>query len=380
MDCILHIGTEKTGTTAMQSGIEGARAGLLARGVAMSEQLGRGNNHRRLVQYVQSAPDDAMRRQGLDDPAVFAAHFEGFEEALRGEMMAARGAGARAFLISSEHFHSRLKTVDEMAALHRVLAPVADRFRVLVWLRPQHELRRSLYSTALQMGYRARPERFQTDRGPDHLYYNYHALLSLWAEVFGEAAIEARLFDEAHGGFDALWEAIGGLGPCPARRSPARQNAALGLGAAEIAYAYNLAHPGPDTDSGASAARAKVMRALRAVEAPDTPLILPDAAAFQARFDDSNRALFEAFLPGARFAAPAPFAPVSFDQIAAGHGARIAAVAGAIFPDAPERFQDEISRFDRQGGAVSDLADLFDRLRGKRAAAAPPRKRFFGLF
>ena len=97
---------------------------------------------------------------------------------------------------SSEHFHSRVRQRHEIVRLYDRLAPLYDRIRILVYLRRQDALALSAYNTALQAGEtRALTLSRITATTP---YYDYLSLLQRWAEVFGEDALEVRLFDKAH--------------------------------------------------------------------------------------------------------------------------------------------------------------------------------------
>ena len=77
MDCVLHIGTEKTATTLLQSWLYSNREALSAQGVFLSSVLKEGNN-RKLVSYFQPQTDDWLRRQHIATEADKTAFFDGF--------------------------------------------------------------------------------------------------------------------------------------------------------------------------------------------------------------------------------------------------------------------------------------------------------------
>ena len=78
MQCILHIGTEKTGTTLIQNWLYANQEALSEQGVFLSEQLGKTNN-RLISAYFQPELDDWAKRNHIQNQAQKDAFFEGFE-------------------------------------------------------------------------------------------------------------------------------------------------------------------------------------------------------------------------------------------------------------------------------------------------------------
>ena len=64
MKCILHIGTEKTGTTLIQDCIYSNYNALSKQRVAVSNELDRPNN-RKLVAYFQTTFDDYFKQNKI---------------------------------------------------------------------------------------------------------------------------------------------------------------------------------------------------------------------------------------------------------------------------------------------------------------------------
>ncbi|WP_143083339.1 hypothetical protein [Nitrosomonas communis] len=100
-------------------------------------------------------------------------------------------------LISSEHFHSRLTSIDEIAALRDFFSNYADDFRIVLYLRRQDRVAISHYSTKLKLGMPS-PEIFPTHT-PISLdyYYDYEKIYDNWEKVFGASAINIRFFDRS---------------------------------------------------------------------------------------------------------------------------------------------------------------------------------------
>lgn len=383
LECILHIGTEKTGTTLLQGWLDHNRAALAEAGLALSLVAGRGNN-RRLVMALLASPDGLMRRMGMPRPGDFQAKYPDFESNLKAEMKAAKDNGAARFLFSSEHFHSRLTTAEELQALKRMLAPFVSRFRILVYLREQSDLRRSLYSTALRKGFALRPEAFQPDIEPASKYYNYADLLDRWANVFGHDAIEPVVYSApafANGDIrsDFLTRVAPDLnheglqdGPLPER------NAAFCFEAAQLAFAFNVALPGPDFIQVANQRRAKVMQGLSAAQGPMSRLVLPGGQDVMMRFAPSNLDMAKRYLSDPH----PPFPPATgpddcsdWTLCRPGNGARLRAMVGAL--DGAHNVGGRIDELNAQGGALEEVSALFA---AALAPAAPAKRRRGGLF
>ncbi|MBD3763762.1 MAG: hypothetical protein IE927_03230 [Rhodobacterales bacterium] len=188
MELLLHIGTEKTGSTAIQAWLDANDRGLAQSGIHVARCLGR-PDHRWLAIQARTPgrPVEDLLSPGLQaarDPAALGAHLAA---ALADEVAAAEAADCHLFVISSEHLHSRLPTATEVNRVAALLAPLFDGVEVLCYLRPQAELHQS----RLSVGVRALAhgpwalEAFATDPA----YYDYFALWQRWSAAFGEVTL-----------------------------------------------------------------------------------------------------------------------------------------------------------------------------------------------
>lgn len=301
MKLLLHIGTEKTGSTLLQDWLYANRAALSAQGVYFSERREHRNNTR-LVSYFRSSLDDYTRRHGIQDQAAKERFFTGYEDELRAEI----GLAAKThehMVISSEHFHSRLRNDGEVRRLHNFLAPLFSEIKVLCYFREQSSLRVSLYSTALRAGETRPLEAFHADRRAQHPYYDFLGLARRWSDAFGRSALDFRLFDRdsfADGDIrrDFLNALPAGIDADQLDFSVERRNESMGYLRARAQIALNRGQPFWD-DRGLVNRRNLAMRdVLDACDALARGDITDESGArFGAQFLESNREFLRSYLP-----------------------------------------------------------------------------------
>ena len=100
----------------------------------------------------------------------------------------------KSVIISSEHFHSRLETREEIERLFALLKKRFSEIKVLVYLRRQIQVAVSLYSTLCRTG-GYRESIFPKNITEDNHYYNYYLLLEKWSNVFGQENLVPRIFE-----------------------------------------------------------------------------------------------------------------------------------------------------------------------------------------
>lgn len=198
MDVVVHIGTEKTGTTTLQAMLHDNRQRLISSGYYFVQSPGPRNN-RDLPVYClrQRRIDDHCRANLIDDVEAKIA----FQRRIRSRFdaeMAELPPGIHTVLISSEHFHSRLLHEDEIVNLRALLAPHFASITILVYLREQTGTAVSAFSTHLATGGVGRLPDFVRDYcTPASDFYNYRSLLTKWERVFGRDNMLVRLFEPA---------------------------------------------------------------------------------------------------------------------------------------------------------------------------------------
>jgi len=295
---VLHIGTEKTGTTSVQNFFRWNRERLAERGILYPEAPGH-RNHTGLATAAQSVDkrDPLRKTAGLKTEAQILA----FREELFAGL--AREAAARPFrlaVMSGEHCSSRLLEDEEVVWLKEQLDKLFTETRIVVYLRRQDDYLLSTYSTAVKSG-NLNPIATPKERTIDKRY-NHWDMLARWARVFGRGNIVCRKFERSalrNGDIvDDFLDVVGIDGRGLERPEPV--NESLDAEALEFLRLFNK-HVPRFVKGGLNPLRGNIAEALG--QLPQGPLLtLPDAelAEFMGLFADSNRRVAEEYFGGPR--------------------------------------------------------------------------------
>ncbi|MCB2050389.1 MAG: hypothetical protein KDE63_03065 [Novosphingobium sp.] len=246
MTLILHIGTEKTGTTLIQKWLYANRSRLSAQGVFLSDMLGWENN-RRLVAYFRTEPDEFWTFNGLRDSDDKNRYFADFLTALEAEIESASD-NHHSMVITSEHFHSRLTDEDDLTRFSAFCRKYFKDHVVVCYLRPQWDVRKSLYSTDLKNNESRAFDDYRNDASDRDRYFNYMDLYRRWKRNFPYAEMEFRSYDrDAFTGGDIRRDFLSTfpseIDPTELEFSDRRENESLTLLEAAAYMAINRAVP-----------------------------------------------------------------------------------------------------------------------------------------
>lgn len=292
MKLVLHIGTEKTGTTAAQDWFHRNTDALKAQGVWYAQALGL-PDHRALSVMARPGTDreDGFARFGISNPAEHAGFVSSRLALLGQDVAAAKRAGAEHYLISSEHLQSRLPTPAMVARVAEILRAHFKDIEVICFLRPQVDAAVSLACTASRVGNYVDRQFFRTLR-PSTTFYDYASLLERWATAFGTASVSVVPFKQNPSPV-AYFKSRLGLGEAYAYAPERRTNSLLDyrvvaltnmwIGGAQAAYS-----PPPHPMS-----QRYFVNYLRCEE--PLSLSLRDAQNFHADFAPMNRAIAAAW-------------------------------------------------------------------------------------
>jgi len=255
MKVILHIGAEKTGSTALQEFLYANREQLLMSGLALLDSVNVPNNLK-LVGYCKE-PDDLsygyfidLGFRKLEDKVLFYADFE--KEFSR--EISSLPESVHTVIITSEHFHSQIYDKNEIVRLKNFLDRYFSDVQIVCYLREQYSLARSFYSTAIKHGYVVLFEDFLTGATLDNDYYNHLNSMEKWSDIFGLKNIVARVYErkylvENDIRRDFLAVALGFVETAKFDFSFYRQNQSLGLLGAQFGMRINSRLP-RHNDSG----------------------------------------------------------------------------------------------------------------------------------
>lgn len=194
MNLIVHIGTEKTGTTSIQQMLFENRDALKSKGFHFLQCAGPRNNRALSACCIHDSEKDIfLWNRGVYTPDERRAFRAELSVALHAEL-SSLGGGIHTVICSSEHLFSRLKSEEEIRRLYDLMAPHFSQIRILCWVREQCEKAVSSYSTALRSGTTRTFQEYLRTCRPDDLRYNYCEALGMWSAVFGRECMVVKVF------------------------------------------------------------------------------------------------------------------------------------------------------------------------------------------
>jgi hypothetical protein len=238
MDLIFHIGTEKAGSTSLQEWLDENSPRLAKEGIVYCRSLLRPNNLGIYLYGLGGGFDDGFANLGLTTDDAKSGKVEKFRRDFLEEVGEARVSGARMFVISNEHCHSRLKTAESVQRVHDLLRPLFENISIWCFLRPQIDMCVSFVSTLAAGGIKITPDLFKVFMREEDYYFNYNKLLSNWAGAFGKPSIIPIPFKRNR---DTVRYFIETLSLKPDKFSaPKRHNSALDYRAIALSSAMNM--------------------------------------------------------------------------------------------------------------------------------------------
>jgi hypothetical protein len=203
MQIIFHIGQQKTGSTAIQSQLDYNRSRLSARGLLYPAALGKVKST-----FIADLINQRRTIQSSREKIIHRLHLE------------LSGSHERVLFSNENLFGLR-----DVQRLKDTFQQYATSWRVLCYLRRPDEHIVSLYQQKVKGGFSTTFDRYfeETANGQ---YYRYAQQLEKWAKVFGDNAVEVRLFHRntlQRGAWEDFAEWIGvdlqGLARAPEERA-----------------------------------------------------------------------------------------------------------------------------------------------------------------
>ena len=148
---VLHIGTEKTGTTSIQSFAYSNRKLLQEKySILYPEEIGNQFGHTKiaLLGYENSRKDDLTIANYNDSDARHKTR-ESWAQSLHA---AVRQTSCHTVFLSSEFFQSRLVSTEDLVRLRNILNPLFSQIEVVMYVRTPISTALSLMSEAIKNG------------------------------------------------------------------------------------------------------------------------------------------------------------------------------------------------------------------------------------
>ena len=202
-ELVLHIGTKKTGTTFIQRYLNANSAKLQKQGWQYPAFVDNANHLRYAVPFQKTITKEHRQRGIVDD----ASRAE-FIEAIDAEL-AAHVKPDHRWIMSSEHFSSRLQTREEVEQAVGLLRRHFDQITVVVMFRRQEFMFPSIYSQTIKDGGSAAWSWEFCEARLSEL--DYAAMLARWTDAVGAANIRAKPYLEARKGGDEFLRDFGAL-------------------------------------------------------------------------------------------------------------------------------------------------------------------------
>lgn len=311
---IIHAGTEKTGTTAIQHALADNRQALAERGVIYPRSFG-AVNHTRLV---AAAEDDGV----VDN---IKSHLQATRRETEAELRAslrqdaAEELGAdpdwHTLVISSELIHSRLHTPSEIERLCSFFQEHVDEISVIVVLRRQDQLALSRFSSAIRSGHTGYDDVFEDLSG--HIYvrlpegrevndlahfYDYRNLLDRFSALVPPERVRVHIYDGGGKRMDPISMIAGEIGVERTLLGPedSIMNPAMSLEAQIVIAMLNRSVPSLLPDGRRNVGYVRIKREIEAtLQGGSRQIGRTEAEAFYQRFAASNEAVRTRHFPEA---------------------------------------------------------------------------------
>lgn len=180
--CILHLGSEKTGTSSIQKYFGVHRDALLKEGFWYPRAFTNPGGHVHLK--LSTAALEGALKDGAPDVGAF-----------RNEHARAMKAGAKAAVFSSEFFHSELRDAEAVGRLKTFLAQFFDSFLLVYYARRQDQMLASMHSTAVKGAWTADPNPLSVYKSKGHYYFDHFEVCNLWAGQFARENLICRVYE-----------------------------------------------------------------------------------------------------------------------------------------------------------------------------------------
>ncbi|WP_174614781.1 hypothetical protein [Virgibacillus ihumii] len=292
MKAILHIGTEKTGTTTIQNGLRLNKEKLYKKGYFVPESLS-GKlgicNHVKLACYAMNdrKMNNLRKLEGINQPKQLANYRQKVLDHFQEEL---DGTNASTVVMSNEHCSSRLIQEKEIRRLKEFLDRFFEEVKIIVYFRRQEELLISGYSTGISTGSEQKlmsPEQYSQEVNR----YDYYQMLEKWSTVFGKENIDVNVYE----GNDVFADFMSNFSIKRVKKPKKKYNTSLNLPKLEFLRRMNKYVP-RITGNTINPRWHAIVRALEEIEYPGPSVKELLTEDYVGIYDESNRKVAEEYL------------------------------------------------------------------------------------
>jgi len=191
---ILHVGTEKTGSTSIQNVLFANIKALKKQSILVPETLGHPCHFHLTTCSLEAYPDHPLRTMlGVNDQQAFEVFKTKILQTLKAEIEESK---CNRVLISDEHICAHLTRPGMMESYAQILSDIAPVTKAIIYLRRQDGYRLSLFSEAVKAG-NLKAFDFDNPLAPFDVIpnrFNYLKILNSLSENFGYDKIMPRIF------------------------------------------------------------------------------------------------------------------------------------------------------------------------------------------
>jgi len=205
-ECIIHIGTDKTGTKTLQWFFARNRLNLSRSGILYPKTFGE-TNHFFLSTALCNINKIGHRRKefGLTQKHLIETFRNEILDSFRKEI---QKENCTKLLISSESLYVNMNTIEEIKRLKNFLDEFVNKYKIIVYIRPQHEHQISGFSTRCLMGSTDKQILPRVKEAKSYIIYekiigrvkeaksyiNYEKIIGMWALVFNDENVFPKIF------------------------------------------------------------------------------------------------------------------------------------------------------------------------------------------
>jgi hypothetical protein len=190
---ILHIGTEKTGTTSIQKFLRNNMQNFYQDGIWIPSSIMYDNgNHGwfRFFGHNEGYRDEFTKTSFRDNDQAIKQFISGKRSDFLAEL---NGVAEKCHtaIVSSEHLSSRLRRTEEIKRLHEFCAQIFDKVSIIVYIRDPLHYAISSFSQILKGGFT--PNELQSAR--NQKFQKHDLMIKSWKECFPGSEIIVKRFE-----------------------------------------------------------------------------------------------------------------------------------------------------------------------------------------